>query len=96
MEVIKASAERQEASSSGGELLDCAQPGLNSSAISVGKKKMLMRLSCPEGSASFLRSNHHNDDLTGCPQANLLAFINTSPQKHKHSDANCDKGCCDN
>lgn len=36
-----------------GELLDCAQPGLNSSAISAGKKKMFMRLSCPEGSASF-------------------------------------------
>lgn len=25
-----------------------------------------------------MRSNHHNDDLTGCPQANLLAFINTN------------------
>lgn len=82
MEVIKASAQRQEATSLGGAarlLPTWTQQQCNI----VGK---ICRWHCAVlREESFLRSNHHNDDLTSYPWANQLAFINTTTHKHAHS-----------
>lgn len=76
VEVIKASTERQEASSSGGaaRLL----PTWTQQQSNISGKKVIDATVPSWG--PLLRSNHRNDDLIRCLWANLLAFINATTQ----------------